>query len=383
MNKIRAIAYYLPQYHPIPENDEWWGKGFTEWTNVSKARPLFEGHKQPHFPSDLGYYDLRVPEVREQQAQLARQAGIEGFCYWHYWFGNGKRLLERPFKEVLESGKPDFPFCLAWANETWSGIWHGAKDKILIKQEYFGIKDYEKHFYDLLPAFLDKRYIRVDDKPLFLVYNPTDLPDMKEFCDTFRNLAVKNSLKGMHLVANNIKNIQIDWDPEIFGFNAYTTSAHNRIIHDGTHVSSQSAGKYSIRWFQKKILKKLKIKTPERPRDVYKYEEALRYFLLANELKIESYPTIITGWDNSPRSGMNGLILTDFTPEVFRVHLKQAFSFTEKAINKIVFVKSWNEWAEGNYLEPESQYGNRFLEVFREELDAQWKRDITGRVCSI
>jgi len=383
MNNIRPIAYYLPQYYPIPENDEWWGRGFTEWTNVSRARPFFEGHKQPHFPADLGYYDLRVPEVREQQAQMARDAGIEGFCYWHYWFGNGKRLLERPFNEVLNSGKPDFPFCLAWANETWSGIWHGARDKVLIKQEYFGIQDYEKHFYDILPAFLDKRYIRIDDRPLFLVYNPTDLPDMKEFCDTFQNLAVKNNFKGIHLVANNIKNVQIDWDPKIFGFDAYTTAAHNRIIHDGAPFLSKSAGKYSITWFHKKILKKLNKKTPVRPRHVYEYGEALKYFLLENELNIESYPTIITGWDNSPRSGLNGLILTDFTPEVFRVHLKQVFSYTERAKNKIVFVKSWNEWAEGNYLEPESQYGTRFLEVFREELDTHSIQNIIRRDSSI
>jgi lipopolysaccharide biosynthesis protein len=217
MSEIRPIAFYLPQFHPIPENDEWWGKGFSEWTNVTKAKPLFEGHKQPHFPADMGYYDLRVPEVREQQAQLARDAGIEGFCYWHYYFGNGKRLLERPFNEVLKSGKPDFPFCLAWANESWSGIWHGASDRILINQEYLGLKDYEAHFYDLLPAFLDKRYIRVEDKPLFLIYNPTDLPDMQEFCDIFKNLAVKNNLKGIHLVANNINNVKITWDPELYG----------------------------------------------------------------------------------------------------------------------------------------------------------------------
>src|SRR5215467_5970675 len=134
------IAFYLPQFHPIPENDVWWGKGFTEWTNVTKARPLFSGHYQPRLPADMGYYDLRVPEVREAQAQLARNAGIEGFCYYHYWF-DGKRLLERPFTEVVASGKPDFPFCLCWANQTWSGIWHGNPERKLIEQTYPGPED--------------------------------------------------------------------------------------------------------------------------------------------------------------------------------------------------------------------------------------------------
>jgi hypothetical protein len=360
MNKIRPIAFYLPQYHPIPENDRWWGKGFTEWTNVTKAKPLFKGHKQPHYPADLGYYDLRVPEIREQQAELARKAGIEGFCYWHYWFGNGKRLLERPFNEVLQTGKPDFPFCLGWANESWSGIWHGAKDKVLINQEYPGVKDYEDHFNALLPAFLDKRYIRVDNKPLFLIYNPTELPDMNKFCELFNTLALKNNLNGIHFVANNIKNNNIDWNPEMFGFDAYTTSSHNGIIHQrGSQVSKNI--------IKNKFLRRLHSKS-SMPLYTYKYEEALNYFLYENKLKIDSYPTIIAGWDNSPRCGINALILTDFTPELFRIHLKQVFPLVEKTINKVVFVKSWNEWAEGNYLEPESEYGTQFLDIFRDEI---------------
>jgi hypothetical protein len=376
MSEIRPIAFYLPQFHPIPENDEWWGKGFSEWTNVTKAKPLFEGHKQPHFPADMGYYDLRVPEVREQQAQLARDAGIEGFCYWHYWLGNGKRLLERPFNEVLKSGKPDFPFCLAWANESWSGIWHGASDRILINQEYLGLKDYEAHFYDLLPAFLDKRYIRVEDKPLFLIYNPTDLPDMQEFCDIFKNLAVKNNLKGIHLVANNINNVKITWDPELYGFDAYIISAHNRIIHDGNssdkEIIKEAENRNAIQRLYNGISRRL-FKSPidipdPRPQYTFKYEDALKYFLLENNLNIDSYPAVITGWDNSPRCGRNGLILTDYSPEKFRIHLKQVFPFVEKTKNKLVFIKSWNEWAEGNYLEPESEYGTGFLDTFRDEI---------------
>ena len=171
----RAIALYLPQFHPIPENDEWWGKGFTEWTNMAKAKPMFRGHYQPHIPADLGFYDLRVPETRIAQAEMAKEYGIEAFCYYHYWFA-GKRMLERPFAEVLESGEPDFPFCLCWANETWTGIWHGAPNRVLIEQTYPGFDDHQNHFDFLLRAFTDRRYVTVDGKPLFLIYQATRHP---------------------------------------------------------------------------------------------------------------------------------------------------------------------------------------------------------------
>ena len=163
--KARAVAFYLPQYFPIPENDKWWGKGFTEWTNTAKARRLFPGHKQPNLPSELGFYDLRVSETRVAQAEIAREHGVEAFVYWHYWFGNGDRILERPFTEVLESGEPDFPFALAWANQSWTGIWHGAKDRVLKQQLYPGDEDDRRHFQTVLKAFRDARYLRVADDP--------------------------------------------------------------------------------------------------------------------------------------------------------------------------------------------------------------------------
>ena len=166
------IALYLPQFHPIPENDEWWGRGFTEWTNVAKAKPLFRGHRQPHLPTDLGFYDLRLPEVREAQAEMARNAGVGAFCYWHYWFGNGRRIIERPFEEVRDNGKPDFPFCLAWANQSWTGIWYGNPKRTLMKQEYFGRVDEEAHFRWAQKAFEDPRYFKVEGKPMFTIFEP-------------------------------------------------------------------------------------------------------------------------------------------------------------------------------------------------------------------
>ena len=173
--RARAVAFYLPQYFPIPENDEWWGPGFTEWTNTAKARPLFPGHRQPTLPSELGFYDLRVAETRQAQSELAQEHGVEAFAYWHYWFGNGDRILERPFAEVLASGKPGISFCLAWANQTWTGIWHGAKDRILKQQTYPGPEDEQRHFDTVLPAFRDERYLRVDGKPVFYVFRPEEL----------------------------------------------------------------------------------------------------------------------------------------------------------------------------------------------------------------
>src|SRR5262245_48407283 len=192
------IAFYLPQYHPIPENDAWWGKGFTEWTNVSKARPLFRGHDQPRRPTDLGYYDLRVPETRFAQAELARAYGLEGFCYWHYWF-EGRRLLERPFNEVLASGEPDFPFCLAWANETWSRRWLGEERDILMKQGY-STEDDRNHGRWLTRAFADPRYIRIGGRPVFLIYRPFDLPEPRATTDAFRGACVKEGLPEPHLI---------------------------------------------------------------------------------------------------------------------------------------------------------------------------------------
>ena len=203
--KPRVIAFYLPQYHPTPDNDKWWGKGFTEWTNVGKAKPLFRGHYQPKVPADLGYYDLRLPEVRAAQAELAKEAGIEGFCYYHYWFGDGKQELELPFNEVIRTGEPDFPFCLCWANESWHAkFWDkdgkASSKKLLIEQRYLGHEDNVKHFYSLLPAFKDKRYMKVDGKLLFLIYRPLDFENVSGFIQDWQKLARENELEGFHFV---------------------------------------------------------------------------------------------------------------------------------------------------------------------------------------
>ena len=201
--KARVIAFYLPQYHPIPENDRVWGKGFTEWTHVAGAKPLFKRHHQPNLPRELGFYDLRLPETRAAQADLARSHGIEGFCYWHYWLGNGRRLLERPFDEVLHSGNPNFPFCLAWANHSWHGRFFGSKSTHVV-QEYPGREDYIDHFNFLLKAFSDSRYIMVNGKPLIYVFDPKALPEPRLLVDLWQELAIANGLNGLHIVGETL-----------------------------------------------------------------------------------------------------------------------------------------------------------------------------------
>ena len=381
--KPRLVAFYLPQFHPIPENDAWWGRGFTEWTNVAKAPPLFPGHYQPHVPADLGFYDLRVPETRTAQAALARNAGIEGFCYYHYWFAE-KRLLERPFNEVLKSGEPDFPFCLCWANETWSGVWHGAPNRILIEQTYPGAEDHEGHFYDLLPAFLDKRYIRVNHRPLFAIYAPQKLPAAAAFIEQWQKLAQKNGLPGIHFVAHLLK-VFPDYYPQQMGFDAVTICNPARIITkskfqigmarlrngtfdegDGDLLTKIAAAGYA---FEKKCSNRIRIWRGQ-PSYVFHYEDAMLFFMEDSPPQKLTYPCAIPNWDNSPRSGRRALILNGSSPELFRRHLRKVLhqAKTLPAENRIVFVKSWNEWGEGNYLEPDLKFGHQYLDVVREEV---------------
>jgi len=354
--RVRLIAFYLPQFHPIPENDRWWGRGFTEWTNVARARPLFPGHFQPRLPGELGFYDLRVPETREAQADLARAYGVEGFCYWHYWFA-GKRLLERPFAEVLASGRPDFPFCLAWANGSWSGVWHGAPDRILIEQTYPGRGDDERHWEFLTEAFRDRRYITVDGAPLFVVYAPRELPDARRVTDLWRELAIRAGFPGLHLVA--VSQAEGAWDPRALGFDAIAVSNQTKIA----ILPSRSV----LEALTKRVRAGYRT-LRGRPLDVHRYEDALSYFLEDAPPHVTRYPCIIPGWDNTPRSGRRGVVLHDATPEHFRHHVREAVQQVSgyPPEHRIVFLKSWNEWAEGNYLEPDERHGRAFLEVLRD-----------------
>lgn len=377
MAKARVIAFYLPQFHPIPENDKWWGKGFTEWTNVGKAKPLFRGHYQPRVPADLGYYDLRLPEIREAQAEMARNSGVEGFCYWHYWFKYGKQLLERPFQEVLNSGRPDFPFCIGWANESWTNkSWEEGTRKTklsVLMEQHYDKQDYIKHFYYLLPAFKDHRYIRVDGKPLFVVFRPLELPNAKEFIDLWQKLAYENGLPGIHFVG-----IKQNFDTrnktvlEILHKKSNPSIEYQKVLDAGFDAvnsrGNDRAEAFSISpfmWVKRYLLIRLLRRYP-----IFKIKQkkANKWLYVLEDKAENVYPTLLPNWDRSARSGKKARIYVESTPDVFRKQLKEALSLIESKEDqhKILFLMSWNEWAEGNYVEPDLKYGHGFLNVIKE-----------------
>lgn len=341
----RVVAFHLPQFHPIPENDRWWGEGFTEWTNVRKAVPLFEGHDQPRIPGALGYYDLRDPSVRHQQAALAAAHGVSAFCYYHYWFA-GKELLERPFAEVLASREPAFPFCLCWANESWTGIWHGASDRLLIEQTYPGREDHIRHFHALLPAFCDRRYVRIRDRPVLLIYIPAAIPQVQSVLDLWHELAVRAGLPGIYFVA--MHGYRSNRNNGSMGFDASTTAR--------------------LPPYPSPNLLPRRIVSGNNRVFCYDHEEAVDLLIQPPESAFIDFPCIGPGWDNTPRIGGRGIVLHGSRPQLFRRNVETALQRVQgwEREERVIFVKSWNEWAEGNYLEPDARFGRGYLEVLRD-----------------
>lgn len=371
MSKPKVIAFYLPQYHPTPDNDEWWGKGFTEWTNVGKAAPLFKGHYQPKVPADLGYYDLRLPEVREEQTRLAKEAGVNAFCYYHYWFGNGKEELELPFDEVLRLGKPDFPFMLCWANESWhKKFWNkdgvGSSKQMLIEQTYPGPKDVEDHFYRLLPAFMDKRYLQIKGKPAFMIYCPEFIPDLRNFIESWNSLAMKNGLTGIYFM------VQIRNPEHLKNLSKYVEDYRSKGV-DAVNVVRlyEAGGRFNTEKLSRRISSKIKKEIFNQP---YRIDASkLIPYLLKDEEK-ENYiiPTIIPNWDHTPRSQSGGIVFEKATPEIFKIQTQRALELVnnKEEDEKIIFLKSWNEWGEGNYMEPDLKFGKGFIHALRSALDS-------------
>lgn len=379
--KARVIAYYLPQFHPIPENDKFWGKGFTEWTNVAKAKPLFKGHYQPRIPADLGFYDLRLPEVREQQAQMAREAGIEGFCYWHYWLGNGKRLLQRPFNEVLQSGKPDFPFCLAWANHSWkTTTWeNGGKDRMIVEQRYLGEEDYTMHFQEVLPAFRDKRYITIEGKPLFAVFDPYNFRDVSNFIKIWQRLAKENGLKGIYFIAmsNSTSTLQRNANGTLKRVAPNLQSServYNDLLNlgfDGVNSFGKSRAEMLYMGKYMRIVKKLLHQyLPLLPTHCINYEKIAQHFFAPEDNWQNVYPSIFPQWDRTPRAGNSEGVYINATPTNFKKHIQDALNVIKNkdVEHQILFLRSWNEWGEGNYVEPDLKYGHGFLDAIKETI---------------
>ena len=355
---VKTIAFYLPQFHPIPENDEWYGAGFTEWTNVAKAKPLFRGHYQPHIPADLGFYDLRLEETRRAQSELALQYGISAFCYWHYWFGNGKQLLEMPIWKMHEDPAIKIPFCIAWANESWQNkLWDSkGNNKLLIEQQYLGAEDYKNFFYTLLPLFKDYRYYRIDDKLLFIVHRPLNCKDdeMKSFIETWRQLAQKENIGDFYFIgedklcANRDKILNL-------GFDATVDVNLNGIVKKSSFLNRARLH------FARSIL--------HHP-SIFQYKKAIK-FMVTDSCKEENiFPTIAPNWDHSPRSGRKALLFDNCEPRYFQKLIEKTLDLIKHKDpeHQIVFIKSWNEWGEGNYLEPDLKYGRGYLEDLKKVL---------------
>lgn len=369
---IKFLAYYLPQYHPIPENDQWWGKGFTEWTNVKKAKPLFKGHHQPIVPGELGYYDLlQQPKIQERQAQLAKEYGVDGFIYYQYWFGNGKMLLEKPAEQMLQNKNVDIPFCFCWANETWKGIWHGLDNpSVLIEQTYNGEHDYIEYFNYLLPFFKDERYIKVDNKPMFHIYRIDDIPDIDLFLTIFNQKAKEHGFDGIYFIGTvNVHSEIILNDNRIFG--VVGIDAFQKLRYSQLFLFKHESILYKV---QRKILIKFGYFDPLGKRKkplVIDYKKGLKKMTIKFP-HAKFIPCIIPNWDNSPRSGNKSMIFTNSSPEAFYNYTKKLLLYLKKesSSTNFIIIKSWNEWAEGNYLEPDALYGRKWLEVIQ-----QIKRD--------
>ena len=360
---LKYLAVHLPQFHPIRENDEWWGKGFTEWRNVTKAKPLFPGHYQPHLPGDLGFYDLRLPEAREAQADLAGSYGIDGFCYYHYWF-HGRRLLEQPVNEILRTGKPDFPFCLFWANESWEGRWHGvmSEKRTLVKQDYSPQDDLD-HLRWLAPVMADPRYVRVSGRPVFVIYRPADLPDPARTIETWKKEALRLGLQEPYLIASDSH--APGKDLTALGFDAVVQFL----------PQLTALGCFREATFKRSALRVLNnLRRGVASCSVYAcdYETALGK--MAREVPWPAHKMIIPGWDNTPRAGKKGVILVGSTPDKFYQSVLEMSKWTLANLRqdrRILFLNAWNEWAEGNHLEPDLKNGMGYLAALRKaKLDA-------------
>ena len=365
--KPQIIALYLPQYHPFPENDEWWGKGFTEWTNVARATPLFKGHYQPRIPADLGFYDLRLPVVRAQQAELARQAGVYGFCYWHYWFGNGKQLMADIFDDVLTSGKPDFPFCLGWANHSWyAKNWNTndfSKDRLLIEQTYPGLEDIRLHYEYVLKAFKDPRYIKQDGKPLFTIFAPYMLPENYPLLDLWNKWAKEDGFKnGIYFIAHYKPN-SLDEHEDI----KWIEKGYSAVIPERLHQHLLATGRkkvLSLKWYIHKYIGQIGFMQK------YDYKKIYPFFSNSFSDKREYViPTLIPNFDHSPRSQKSGYILNGSTPELFSKHCDSIFENIKEKTNQLVWLRSWNEWGEGNYMEPDMKYGCGYIAALKKSLE--------------
>ncbi|WP_218151270.1 glycoside hydrolase family 99-like domain-containing protein [Roseateles sp. YR242] len=354
------ISIVLPQFHPIPENDAWWGKGFTEWRNVVKAQPLYKGHHQPQLPSDLGFYDLRLPQARAAQAELAREYGIGGFCYYHYWF-HGRRLLEQPVEAIRASGQPDFPYCLAWANENWTRAWNGRDREVLMAQRY-SPEDNEAHIRTLLPHFRDARYIRIDGKPLFVVYKADQLPDPQATFGRWREIAREEGVGELMLA-------QFEWSGDGSGTDVRAVGLDLSIefAPDWRHLG----GQHYTGWKSRLAMQLGLLPKAFGRHSFYDYQRMVDRVMAKPAPAYPFLRCVSPGFDNSARRPKGATVLMNSSPDAYRRWLESALLWTrthQPADRQVVFINAWNEWAEGNHLEPDTRHGRAYLEATRDAL---------------
>ena len=357
---FRPIAFYLPQFHPIPENDAVWGAGFTEWKNVTRARSLFDGHYQPHIPADLGFYDLRVPEVREAQAAMARQHGIYGFCYYHYWF-NGRQVLERPLREVMASGRPDFPFCVCWANENWTRRWDGQESEIILEQKY-SPEDDIAHIRALIGCFSDPRYITVHGKPLLLIYRLSRLPDPGATVDLWRRELLRAGFSGLYVC--NVESSESEHQLS----RRYGLDAAVQFAPDWTALPPRIYP--TVRRLP--FFRRQPVGPPFTDNYIGEYGPLARQMLAKSNPGYKRFPGVTPGWDNTARRRTDAIVLRNSTPEKYSLWLSDTLAaFTpDSPEENFLFINAWNEWAEGCHLEPCQKWGHRYLEATRDALAA-------------
>lgn len=381
LDKIKYIAFYLPQYHRIKENDEWWGDGFTEWTNVKKAKPLFSWHQQPKIPIGMGYYDLdkNHEQVMRWQIDLAKKYGVYGFCFYHYWFKGGKQLLEKPVERFLENKSLDIPFCISWANEPWTRTWDGKSKQVIMPQEYGDRDEWQKHFYYLLPYFKDSRYIQIDEKPLIVIYRPEHIGKLDEMLQCFLELANKEGLKGLYIVSqgssySNIKKKSKYIDTYILyepgytqrEFSPYDKKWIRSLIGDPKLGLSLLAGTVKIC-----CAKALKLPNGYFTTRICSYDLFWRHIVNRKYKDCNVLPGAFMDWDNSARRGNNGArVFKGATPDKFSYYMsKLAKKVSKETKQKIIFIDAWNEWGEGTYLEPDNIHEYGYLEGIRNSLN--------------
>ena len=369
---MKIITFYLPQFHEIPENNEWWGEGFTEWVNVKKAKPLFDGHYQPRIPKDKNYYNLLDKKVIKWQAEIAKKYGIYGFCFYHYWF-DGHMLLEKPIEILLKNKDIDINYCISWANEDWTNAWANESNKTLISQNYGSKKEWINHFDYFLKFFKDDRYIKINNKPLLIIYRPELIGCLNEMLDTWNELAIKNGFDGItfayqHFNYGNMKNkdesrfsYQIEYQPSY----AMKESENNRLLLFLKRIKNK-VDILSQKIFHKSIeVSKLKNNLKK-----YDYDELWNNILKRNPESEKNVPGAFVGWDNTPRKNTRGSVVINNTPSKFENYMvKQINNAKNKYHKDFIFMFAWNEWAEGGYLEPDEKYNYEYLQAIRNALN--------------